>query len=596
MGNQGGAVQVVLALVLVAFSGGLLVFGVPATDGGDSGAPSASFEAFVERPADTVDQEVEVVAALKPGVAVSEALRSREDVTVAGSGDRRQLRGRLSLSEVRSLSDAQGVVGVRIDNDAVDVRDGGTAPGAVAVGATELHARGITGENVTVGVVDEGFRISHPAVADQVGAYRAFGETGGVGHGTAVASVVADTAPDATLHFAAVGPTTTPEEYRRAVAWLRASGVDVIVDSGSYLADDGRIAAVAGAAADDVAFVTSAGNYAQRHWRGTHGPAGTTPDAVRHDGEESASETELGLDGTDRVSPLGGSYQGIVGGDTRADATASGWVRFDGARRNPVGDGPVAGRVTVSLSWNTSADYDLYLLRKTPTGTVVWQSATTDEGGAERLSTVVPRGRYAVAVGYDGGADRSRLRLFANRRLGTHTAAGSLTAPATADGVIAVGALNENGTGAAAFSSRGPVEGRPGVTLVAPDSAGAGADGGTSFAAPYVAGTVALLQSDHPEVAPTQVGSVVATAAVDVGPEGPDPATGYGRLDAVVADRTLDALLVGTADGPLRGPAAGGVDPTSAGPGDAPATLAEERDRDAEPAAGETASTPLRPA
>lgn len=93
---------------------------------------------------------------------------------------------------------------------------------------------------MTVGVINRDFRPSDPEIAGAVGAYRAFDDTDGEwAHGTAVASVVADTAPNATLHLAAVGPSTSPEQYRDAVDWLRASGADVVVDAGSYFRQPG---------------------------------------------------------------------------------------------------------------------------------------------------------------------------------------------------------------------------------------------------------------------------------------------------------------------------------------------------------------------
>ena len=72
-----------------------------------------------------------------------------------------------------------------------------------------LHAAGITGESVDVGVVDvTGFDPDHEALSGQVTATRSFGRgesirnAGHNDHGTAAASLVARTAPDADLHLA----------------------------------------------------------------------------------------------------------------------------------------------------------------------------------------------------------------------------------------------------------------------------------------------------------------------------------------------------------------------------------------------------------
>ncbi len=542
MQRRAGATQVVVATLLLVVSVGALL-GVPAPvadDGREPTTRSTGLGEFVHADDDrAVEYEVDVVATIESGADVPRRLRSRGDVRVTSGGNSRRLQGTVPLSEVRGLSDARGVAGVHIDTSGLDAGVDAVAPGVSAVGATELHDRGVTGEGVTVGVIDEGFRLSSPAIADQVSAYRAFGETGDDLHGTAVADVVSDTAPGAELHLAAVGPTTNRREYREAVQWLRASGADVVVDAGSYLGSVGGVRDVASTAADDVVFVTSTGNYAQRHWTGVHRPVSDRTDIVAADGDWEAPLADGGPT-VDEWLRAGDRLSGPTDGGT---PTALEWVRFGGDRRNHLGDGTVAGRVTVSASWSGEANYDLYLVRQTSAGEVVWARSTEDAAGREHLSTVVPRGRYAVAVGYDGGADgATRLEVFASHRLETNTPAGSLTAPATAEGVIAVGAAADRGTGAAAFSSRGPTpDGHHGVDLVAPDD-GPG-QGGTSFAAPYAAGTVALLKSEYGSVETTRVGTVVATAAEDVGPAGVDPVTGHGRLDAVAAASTLETLV-----------------------------------------------------
>jgi hypothetical protein len=50
-----------------------------------------------------------------------------------------------------------------------------------------------------------------------------------------------------------------------------------------------------------------------------------------------------------------------------------------------------------------------------------------------------------------------------------------------------------------------------------------------------VAGTAALLVDAHPSFAPRDVRAVLRNSATDVGPAGPDPVSGYGRLDAAAA-------------------------------------------------------------
>lgn len=455
-----------------------------------------------DTPAPSVDRDVQVVATLKRNAQVSDQLERKYGEVYTQKGTRR-ISATVSLSSVREFSSSPSVRTVYIENRP-NVEDQMVADGVATTRADVLHERGVTGEGITVGVVGSGFRMSHPSVADQVRMYQMFSNPGPPVHGTGVASVVADTAPGAKLHFAAVGPETSPAEYREAVDWLVESGADIIVDSGSYFGQPGdgtgSISEIASGVPDDVAFVTSAGNYAQRHWSGTESPDEGTPEVTFADGR---------------------TKNFIEGGKS------------------------VSGRISLGLQWNGSADYDLYLYRQTSAGNWIWQSSETD-GNSENISINVPQGQYYVSIERDGPApaDPTEMSLFANRKLEHRTASASLTAPATAPGVVAVG-TSENGQ-VAPFSSRGPAGDGLGVDVVAPDDvaiSGASLGNGTSFAAPYVAGAIALLRGEYPGLTTDEVVRAVQLSAVDVGVDGPDPATGYGRLDAAAALARARMLL-----------------------------------------------------
>lgn len=481
-----------------------------------SGAPIESLASRLNiddgEAADTdapVDRDVAVVVELKNGATVP---RDQFDVDeVYSRQGARQIRGTVPLTRVRELSRDPRIKAVRIERERVGV-DGRTAAGVAAVGADELHAQGVTGENVTVGIIDRGFRPGDPEIAGSVGAYRAFDtDDDDWVHGTAVASIVVDTAPNATLHLAAVGPSTTPGEYQEVIDWFEASGADVIVDAGSYFGQpgdgSGELARVASNASEHAVFVAAAGNYAQRHWTGVH---------------EGTGERE--------------------------------WVRFGDTEGNALGNGSVSGPVSVSLHWDerpTRADYDLYLMRQRPGDDAVVAHSKVrqedDEPSVERVDATVPRGRYYVAVrAYDVAATRE-LELFATHELSVATANGSVTVPGTARGVLTVGAYSDGEV--KPFSSRGPVGNGTGVDLVAPDSVAASrvdSGEGTSYAAPYVAGTAALLASQYPELTPAELRTVLWSSSNDIGPPGPDSASGWGVLDAQGAyaladERTQDA-------------------------------------------------------
>ncbi|MFC6737639.1 subtilase protease, partial [Halolamina salina] len=192
------------------------------------------------------------------------------------------------------------------------------------------------------------------------------------------------------------------DAYERAVSWLREREVDAVVDAVSYFprTAEGMARlneAAAAAAANDTAFVTSAGNYADRHWTGT--------------GNE-------------------------------------GWLAFaNETRYNTLGEGDISGSVSLRLYWEGAADYDLYLYRAENGGDPLVAKSATNETGAgshtEAIDATVPEGRYYVAVRGGPDADNSTVDLFSSRHeLAISSEGGGMVAPATAEGVIAVGAVD----------------------------------------------------------------------------------------------------------------------------------------------------------
>ncbi|WP_224449899.1 S8 family serine peptidase [Haloprofundus salilacus] len=346
--------------------------------------------------------------------------------------------------------------------------------GGHIVAAERVHDRGITGGGVAVGVIGTSFEPEGSSIQEQVAGHRRASEQGRHGevavgprrvdsrHDTAVAAVVAETAPETELYLAAVGDNPTPEEYEAAVEWLVANDVTVVVDAGSYFASNPatneRITAVAErAAANGTVFVTSAGNYANNQWVGA-GPS-------------------------------------------------DGWVNFSNeSQGNRLAGGNVTGgAVSLRLSWNTSADYDLYLYRDRESGPdpVVAKSvrrqnssnASNDSVQSwEAIDASVPPGQYYVAIDAYNGSNESQLRLLSSRQsLDNAVANGSVVAPATGERVIAVGAVDVESGRVTGYSSRSDAF----VDVWGPASVRteSGSLEGTSAAAPYVAGTVALVAS-----------------------------------------------------------------------------------------------------
>ena len=72
---------------------------------------------------------------------------------------------------------------------------------------------------------------------------------------------------------------------------------------------------------------------------------------------------------------------------------------------------------------------------------------------------------------------------------------------------------------------------------------------GTSFAAPHVAGGLALLRGAFPDSTPSELEDALKTTTLDAGPEGPDNSYGYGIMDVLDAYRLLVPCTDSDGDG-----------------------------------------------
>lgn len=397
------------------------------------------------------------------------------------------------------------------------------------IGADAIQPLAQDGRGVTIAVLDLGFGSARMPDLQRRGELppasrletRSFDATWGLAgrnaygnatnHGELVAQTVFDYAPAARYLFVNYH---TEQDFQAAVNWLIERRPDVVVHSNSFIEGpfDGSgpaAQAVDRAAAAGIAWVNSAGNYAERHWEGTWADAGD--DGV------------LDWPGT------------------------PGWTFEVGAGKP----------ITFALSWEQDdgaevTDLDLVLERNAGDGswTPVTGSRDSQRDGAR------PAERFTGFPSGDGGEFRvrvilasgpppsGRITLFSREipmdALGD-PAPGSVPTPGDAEGSITVGAVDWTNNGLKAYSSRGPTDdGRMKPDITAPTNTrvltatGPRAIGGTSNAAPNAGGAIALIiGARRLSGAPLTVDALrdqLATQALDLGAPGPDDQFGAGRV------------------------------------------------------------------
>jgi len=345
-------------------------------------------------------------------------------------------------------------------------------------------------------------------------------------HGTAVAEIIFDMAPDAALLLTNM---ETVFGHSQAASWLLSNGVDVINSSLSWFnvgPGDGTGPInfdVERSAESGVAWVTSAGNMAQRHWDGRF-----------------------------------------------RDPDGDGWNNFSGSSEtNPAllaGD----GSLTVYLNWDdwftSNQDYDLYVFFECSSAagasypcngeTVTPPSADQPlvlagvsrnpqkgtEAPVEQVTVTATAGPVVahVAIRRVKASRDVQLETFYVGDILTTPAfvvpEGSITIPADSRSAVAVGATYWSNDNLEPFSSWGPTtDGRSKPDIVAPDGVITVTYGplgfyGTSASSPHVAGAIALLKSRMGLYSNEQLVRILYGRALDLGPPGSDNRYGAGRL------------------------------------------------------------------
>jgi hypothetical protein len=318
----------------------------------------------------------------------------------------------------------------------------GISEGVASTNANRLHARGIRGKGVKIGLIDFGFvGYSRLQTAGRVPApveQKAFNkeqqmEVNTV-HGAGCAEIIHDMAPEASLYLAAVNG--TDGQIIAAAQWLVSQGVDVISFSGGGPAgpSDGRDplsrfvdSVVTGAS---VLWVNAAGNEADSHWTGL--------------------AVDRNHNGFIEVGPDGQEYLIVqaLSDDLRLVAKWDDW-------------GPDPSRPS------STQDIDLLLYQynaSTQKFSYVGQSANPQQGHQapmELLFAKVPKNAiFAVVLKATKVTRPVRIHVFnmAPVKMLPLSAERSMANPATSKEALSVGAVNVMTGKLEPFSSQGPTD------------------------------------------------------------------------------------------------------------------------------------------
>ena len=410
-----------------------------------------------------------------------------------------------------ALAGKAGVDRVRLPYAQIQTAVGGEQVGVTLAAA--WHEKGFTGKGIKVAVLDGGFKglaerqASGDLPANVVTQDFCGGQLlGEEDHGTAVAEIVHEMAPDAQLYLACVG---TEVDLAAAEAWAKSQGVTVINHSagweGPYRDDGGGPvgAVVADARANGILWVNSAGNEAMTHWSGSY-----TPNGSWHMWNPNGDM------GNSFIWPNGMDICGFL----KWDEWPSGISDFDlglflsgsnsllavSEGNQGVGQPPFE-----AMCWRQTSGRDLV---------VFWAIRGYRVTTSPRLDLVSwsPTLQYAVA-------------------------AGSIATPASSPAAFAVGALCWQSRGLEPYSSQGPtIDSRTKPDIVGHDSVSGSTYGGfsscpsafagTSASSPEVAGAAALVKQAYPNLNPDQLKAYLMRAARDLGDAGVDNVYGAGEL------------------------------------------------------------------
>ncbi len=444
--------------------------------------------------------------------------------------------------------------------------------GVNLTGANIFHDTIYRGSGVKVAVVDVGFKDYKAAIAaGELPSKVITKDFSGSGldteykHGTACAEIIHDMAPDAELYLLKIGDEVDTYD---AIDYCIDNNIDIInLSMGTFGSGPGDGTGPLDEAFDElraagILVVASAGNF------------GNISNII----EGTTITVGLHWEGTFNDNDYD-QWHEFKDYDSQCEYNVIGAVPSKDDDGNPETD-----EVSIVMRWDdwplSNVDYDMYLYSYDYTnqkiGTQIIKSSLTVQDGTqppvEYISLDVPDSVtdavfYAIKVKrrttgvptgikmeiYLGGTSQFVPFRQANGTINSSpltTPESSISEPADAESVIAVGAINYTKwqTGPQEeYSSQGPTNAWNGHSsrikpdIMGPDgvttySYGNGSFPGTSAAAPHVAGMAALLLSSNLSMTPDELQALLETNTIDMGTSGKDNLYGYGRSKVKDAD------------------------------------------------------------
>lgn len=489
-----------------------------------------------------------------------------ESISELGAVVSRSHRDRLLISATSStlgqIADLPGVV--RVQTPAYARPHRVTSEGLAAIDAGLLHNAGVRGQGVKVAIWDTGFagyrqRQAEGELPADIATFNPTGKDfeGGDSHGTAVAEIVHDIAPDAELMFV---KTDTSLDVEAGAAFIATRGANVVNFSVGFPNQvgprNGRSPVTSFldsfVAQNDILFTVSAGNEGLNSWHGN---------ALDSDGD---GFLQIG-DGGNQVL----SFQVLAADRPATIIITVDWGDWGVDPENPRSD--IDYDVLVWCPGTAVLDQSTACARSEDA-----QSGYPGQSPYEIIALRNPiPGEYTLAVAkFSRGQDASYLHIQVvgtggqslpmSPRTDTHT----LSIPGDGRNLLTVGAYDPFSCPSAEncpirdYSSTGPTQdGRIKPDVVAPDdvrTVGLDRFAGTSASAPHAAGLGALLKSQNAARNGEQLKYlIIATAGDSALPTlpGKDIISGAGQIGA------QDAALrpsISTVDGLWWNPAQNG--------------------------------------